>query len=56
LQQLGLIKAEGLPIAGAETAKKMVDPFNFPSNQLLNKWTETRKRSQALESLPQSNI
>jgi carboxymethylenebutenolidase len=35
LLQLGLLEAEGLPIAGAETAHKVLDP-SLPSNTLMD--------------------
>jgi carboxymethylenebutenolidase len=37
LVQIGLLKADGLPIAGHDTAKKLVDE-NFPSNTLMKRW------------------
>lgn len=37
LLQLGLIKADGLPIAGAETAHKLLDE-SMPSNTLMPSW------------------
>lgn len=38
LVQLGLLDPTGLPIAGAEVARKMVDPFGEPSNTLIPGW------------------
>ena len=35
--QVGLLKAEGLPVAGVETARKVVDP-TLPSNELMSRW------------------
>jgi carboxymethylenebutenolidase len=42
LVQIGLLdpKETGLPIAGAETARKLVDE-NFPSNMLMEKWADS---------------
>jgi carboxymethylenebutenolidase len=34
LVQLGLLESKGLPIAGAETAHKVLDP-SLPSNTLM---------------------
>jgi carboxymethylenebutenolidase len=34
LVQLGLLEAQGLPVAGAETAAKVLDP-SLPSNTLM---------------------
>ena len=34
LVQVGLLEAEGLPVAGAETARKVLDP-SLPSNTLM---------------------
>jgi len=36
LVQLGLLEAEGLPVAGVETAEKLADPAR-PSNQLIRR-------------------
>ncbi len=36
LVQLGLLEAEGLPVAGVETAEKLADPTR-PSNQLIRR-------------------
>ncbi|KAI8980744.1 NTF2-like protein [Trametes punicea] len=41
LVQLGLLDPEGLPVAGVEVARKVVDPFGLPSNTLLAKWKES---------------
>ncbi|TCD67089.1 hypothetical protein EIP91_000552 [Steccherinum ochraceum] len=41
LVQLGLLEAKGLPIAGLETARKVIDPFGLPSNTLMEKWKES---------------
>jgi len=40
LVQLGLLDPAGLPIAGVEVARKMVNPFGEPSNTLLQKWSK----------------
>ncbi|KAI0639674.1 NTF2-like protein [Trametes polyzona] len=41
LVQLGLLDTKGLPVAGVEVARKVVDPFGLPSNTLLKKWKES---------------
>ncbi|KAI1793825.1 NTF2-like protein [Ganoderma leucocontextum] len=41
LVQLGLLDPKGLPVAGAEVAHKVVDPFGMPSNALLARWKES---------------
>ena len=40
LVQIGVLDAKGLPIAGVETARKLVDE-TLPSNTLMAKWTES---------------
>lgn len=40
LIQLGLLDPKGLPIAGVEVARKMVNPFGVPSNTLLANWSK----------------
>ena len=40
LVQIGLLDPEGLPVAGAETAKKLVDE-TLPSNRLMRRWVES---------------
>ncbi|PIL31688.1 hypothetical protein GSI_06391 [Ganoderma sinense ZZ0214-1] len=42
LVQLGLLDPKGLPVAGAEVAHKVVDPFGVPSNALLTRWKESQ--------------
>lgn len=42
LVQLGVLKPDGLPIAGIETAKKVLDE-SLPSNTLMAAWNRTRK-------------
>ena len=46
LVQIGLLEAKksGLPIAGAETARKLVDE-NFPSNMLMKHWASSEGKS-----------
>jgi hypothetical protein len=38
LVQLGLLKAGDLPIAGKETALKVIDETSVTSNQLIKTW------------------
>jgi carboxymethylenebutenolidase len=40
LVQIGLIDPEGLPVAGVETAKKLIDE-TLPSNRLMKRWAES---------------
>lgn len=42
LVQLGLLDPKGLPVAGIETAKKVLDP-SLPSNTLMKRWAESAK-------------
>lgn len=42
LVQLGLLDPSGLPVAGVETAQKVLDPFAIPSNTLMKKWKESK--------------
>jgi carboxymethylenebutenolidase len=46
LVQIGLLdpKKSGLPVAGAETARKLVDE-NFPSNMLMKNWAKSEGKS-----------
>jgi carboxymethylenebutenolidase len=37
LVQLGLLDPAGLPVAGAESARKMLDPSSVPSNLLMKR-------------------
>jgi len=46
LVQIGLIDPAGLPVAGIETAKKLLDETR-PSNTLMNRWTEGEARAPA---------
>ncbi|KAI0053336.1 NTF2-like protein [Auriscalpium vulgare] len=41
LVQLGLLDPTGLPVAGVEVARKVLDPFGIPSNGLLARWKES---------------
>ncbi|KAL7285108.1 hypothetical protein ACG7TL_000200 [Trametes sanguinea] len=41
LVQLGLLDPKGLPVAGVEVARKVVNPFGLPSNTLMAKWKES---------------
>jgi len=41
LVQLGLLDPAGLPVAGVEVARKVVDPFGLPSNTLMDKWKDS---------------
>jgi carboxymethylenebutenolidase len=43
LVQIGLIDAAKLPVAGIETAKKLVDE-TLPSNTLMKRWAESAAR------------
>ena len=43
LAQIGLIDAKHLPVAGVETAKKLVDE-TLPSNTLMKCWAESAKK------------
>jgi carboxymethylenebutenolidase len=40
LVQIGLLNAEGLPVAGIETTRKVVDQ-SLPSNKLMRRWVES---------------
>ncbi|MFM8409931.1 MAG: ester cyclase, partial [Alphaproteobacteria bacterium] len=40
LVQVGLLSTEGLPVAGADTAKKVRD-HSLPSNRLMARWKES---------------
>ncbi|VDB86479.1 unnamed protein product [Peniophora sp. CBMAI 1063] len=42
LVQLGLLDPEKVPaVAGAEVAQKVLDPFGYPSNKLMQRWKES---------------
>ncbi|KAI0094925.1 NTF2-like protein [Irpex rosettiformis] len=41
LVQLGLLEPGNLPIAGVEVARKVVNPFGIPSNELMERWKES---------------
>ncbi len=45
LAQIGLLDASSLPIAGVETARKVVDE-TLPSNQLMARWAESEGKGQ----------
>jgi carboxymethylenebutenolidase len=40
LVQIGLLDPEGLPVAGIETAKKLLDE-SLPSNTLMARWAKS---------------
>jgi carboxymethylenebutenolidase len=42
LVQIGVLKPDGLPVAGVETARKLVDP-SLPSNTLMARWSQSGK-------------
>lgn len=41
LVQLGLLDASKLPVAGAEVARKAMNPFGLPSNTLMPRWSSS---------------
>ncbi|KIM75401.1 hypothetical protein PILCRDRAFT_827314 [Piloderma croceum F 1598] len=41
LVQLGLLDPSNLPVAGVDVARKVVYPFDLPSNTLMAKWKES---------------
>jgi carboxymethylenebutenolidase len=43
LVQIGLIEPDGLPVAGIDTAKKVVDT-TLPSNELMARWDESEHK------------
>jgi len=43
LVQIGLLDPEGLPVAGIDAAKKILDP-SLPSNALMRRWLESEGR------------
>jgi carboxymethylenebutenolidase len=43
LVQVGLLDATGLPVAGVETAQKVLDK-NRPSNELMSRWAESEDK------------
>ena len=45
LVQIGLLDAKGLPIAGNETAEKLLDESR-PSNTLMERWAESAPQSE----------
>jgi carboxymethylenebutenolidase len=44
LVQIGLLKPDGLPVAGVETARKLVDEQQ-PSNTLMKRWGESKGKA-----------
>ena len=44
LVQIGLLDAKGLPVAGIQTARKLVDE-RLPSNTLMSRWIESAPKS-----------
>ena len=44
LVQVGLLSPHGLPIAGAETAQKVMDQ-RLPSNRLMARWQESERKA-----------
>jgi carboxymethylenebutenolidase len=42
LVQIGLLEPKGLPVAGAETAHKVIDK-SLPSNRLMKRWGESER-------------
>ncbi len=44
LVQIGVLDPKGLPVAGAETARKLLDE-NFPSNMLMKNWEASEGKS-----------
>jgi carboxymethylenebutenolidase len=43
LVQVGLLDPKGLPVAGVETARKVVDPIG-PSNAMMTRWYSSAKK------------
>ena len=43
LVQIGALDAKGLPVAGIDTAKKLIDE-SLPSNTLMKKWAESANK------------
>jgi carboxymethylenebutenolidase len=41
LAQVGLLDAKGLPVAGHDEARKMMDAASVPSNTLMTRWKES---------------
>ena len=39
LVQVGLVDPEELPVSGAESARKVLDPASVPSNELIKRTT-----------------
>jgi len=51
LAQIGLLDATGLPVAGVETARKLVDE-QLPSNTLMPRWAKSTALTIADPALP----
>ena len=43
LVQIGALKPDGLPVAGVETARKLLDE-SLPSNGLMKRWAESASK------------
>jgi len=60
LVQLGLLDPSGLPVAGIEVARKVISPFEYPSNTLMAKWMESEgksiKKNECVITLPKDRI
>jgi len=41
LVQLGLLDPSNLPVAGVEVTRKVLSPFDLPSNTLMTKWKDS---------------
>jgi hypothetical protein len=38
LKQIGLLNTDGLPVGGAESAKKVINESSVQSNQMIKNW------------------
>jgi carboxymethylenebutenolidase len=45
LAQIGLLDTKGLPVAGHDASKKMIDAASVPSNTLMARWKESASKS-----------
>jgi carboxymethylenebutenolidase len=45
LAQIGLLDTKGLPVAGHDEARKMLDAASLPSNTLMARWKESAPRA-----------
>jgi len=45
LAQIGLLDTKGLPVAGHDQAKKMLDAASLPSNTLMARWKESAPKA-----------